>query len=290
MKKVILAPILLLMLCPLIHADSAPRIILNGPADNFLSHSSNISLEFTAIDDTDTNMSCFLLINSDIAYFYVINNTKYTHHIEELVQTSYEWNVTCSDDTGHNSTSESRVFSIDYTPPIIASVTILSLNNESASIRIITDEKTKRKIDYGLSPTNLYLTTNFTNLYYMHLPIILSNLSSGTTYYYNVTVCDMSGFCAKGKMTYTFTTLGNRTVMPDIDLPEPVNESLPQNTTMQNMAESNTLNSTLNETMANKGALAIFTKSTFNTLIVAAVISLVIYFIAIALIRKKNRL
>ena len=100
----------------------------------------------------------------------------------------------------------------------------------------------------------------------------------------------MSGFCAKGKMTYTFTTLGNRTVMPDIDLPEPVNESLPQNTTMQNMAESNTLNSTLNETMANKGALAIFTKSTFNTLIVAAVISLVIYFIAIALIRKKNRL
>jgi PGF-pre-PGF domain-containing protein len=88
-------------------------------------------------------------------------------------------------------------------PPGITSTSVTDTTTSTATIRVDTNESANLTIRYGISQPmgSVNAITSFatTNI------LTLTGLSAGTTYYYNVTVCDQQGNCAYGSTT-TFTT------------------------------------------------------------------------------------
>jgi hypothetical protein len=94
----------------------------------------------------------------------------------------------------------------DETPPEITSVTNQSVTNQSAKIKVDTDESANLTVNYGTTAslgTFVYNTTFQTTTY-----SILSSLLNNTFYYYNVTSCDSSENC-QNNGTFGFTTSQN---------------------------------------------------------------------------------
>lgn len=92
----------------------------------------------------------------------------------------------------------------DTTPPGISNVNANSITNESADIEWDLDESANATVNYGLT-ASLGAVVSEPAYLSMH-KIDLTGLISNTTYYYNVTSCDIGGNCA-AEGPYSFTTL-----------------------------------------------------------------------------------
>jgi len=111
----------------------------------------------------------------------------------------------CSNSTILNFTTYANPFppipQNDTTPPVISNLVIIK-NSNSASIFFNTNEPANNTINSGISQalgTIIFNSAPITN----HL-ITLSTLVNNTLYYYNLTVCDVSGNC--GSLQGNFTT------------------------------------------------------------------------------------
>jgi parallel beta-helix repeat protein len=89
-------------------------------------------------------------------------------------------------------------------PPTIENVSITSKTSNSATIIWQTNEPSNSTIYYG---TDLNLSDNMTNSsFVINHSITLTGLSASTTYYFNITSCDVAGNCNTSGY-YNFTTL-----------------------------------------------------------------------------------
>jgi hypothetical protein len=114
-------------------------------------------------------------------------------------------NIAIANDTLKNIAIASvRTITFDITPPAIENVSITSKTSNSATIIWQTNEPSNSTINYG---TDLNLSNNVSdsNLVINH-SITLTGLSASTTYYFNITSCDVAGNCNTSGY-YNFTTL-----------------------------------------------------------------------------------
>lgn len=83
------------------------------------------------------------------------------------------------------------VYGVDTTPPAITNVTATP-STTSAAVTWATNEGATSRVDYGLAPDALTATATSPGLSASH-SVLLSGLSTQTTYYYRVTSTDGSG-------------------------------------------------------------------------------------------------
>ncbi len=112
----------------------------------------------------------------------------------------------------------------DVTPPVISNVQAVNVTEHNATIIWNTNEQANSSVKYGVNASNLSLTAYDSSLVLNH-SITLTNLSKGTTYYYNVTSCDSSGNCAEAG-PYSFTTFDIMLIKTVVTSPEPVTSYL----------------------------------------------------------------
>ena len=106
----------------LLTVDTAPPFIsLNYPGNETLFTTNNITLNFTAIDNIDANISCTLNIDENPeASFYLENGTAFVTYRTKN-DGIYLWNVNCIDDAQNNNVSETRMFIVEA-PPIVTNL------------------------------------------------------------------------------------------------------------------------------------------------------------------------
>ncbi|MEK7452989.1 MAG: fibronectin type III domain-containing protein [Patescibacteria group bacterium] len=109
---------------------------------------------------------------------------------------------------GANTDPDGIDFRIDITPPIISLVSSGIPTSNTATITWTTDEPATSQVEYGTDPglVGSYLTTADLNLVTPH-SVVLSNLNSGTTYYYRVKSKDEGGLLTTSAPIQNFTTV-----------------------------------------------------------------------------------
>src|SRR3989344_9412233 len=101
-----------------------PNVSLNAPANGFNTTSTNITFNFTAIDNAPANMNCSLYIDSvfQTGNGSVSNNTLTNLNLTNIVYGSHLWNVTCFDSALNSNTSSTRTFTLDNTAPNVTNI------------------------------------------------------------------------------------------------------------------------------------------------------------------------
>ena len=96
-----------------------PNITLNSPINYYNTTLTNITLNFTALSDLETSLTCNLTINNivNLSTILVINNTPQITAINGFNDGTYHWNVTCRDNLNNTNKSATRNFTIDTLPP-----------------------------------------------------------------------------------------------------------------------------------------------------------------------------
>ncbi len=107
-----------------------PSIILNYPPNTTTLSTNNITINYTAFDNMDTNLTCNISIDESMV---VINIPSYnaTEVINYVTRSdgNYLWNVQCIDDSGNLNFSETRDFTVEAPP----NVTLQSPQNGNIS-------------------------------------------------------------------------------------------------------------------------------------------------------------
>ncbi|MFA5992189.1 MAG: LamG-like jellyroll fold domain-containing protein [Candidatus Pacearchaeota archaeon] len=102
-----------------------PAIILNQPSDGTNTSSENLSFEFTAIDDMDTNgINCSLYVDGVMqnSNSSVLNNTQTNLNATIISGGWHYWNVTCFDTASNQNWSSTNGIYLDKYAPIVSSV------------------------------------------------------------------------------------------------------------------------------------------------------------------------
>ncbi|MBD3248811.1 DUF2341 domain-containing protein [Candidatus Woesearchaeota archaeon] len=94
-----------------------PSVQLNAPDDEYYTTSSSITFNWTATDDLDSSLDCNLTIDGTVNASVSSPNATPAAHSVSFADGTYQWNITCSDDSGNSNTSETRIFYLDSNPP-----------------------------------------------------------------------------------------------------------------------------------------------------------------------------
>ncbi len=224
----------------------APNITLLGPENNSRnSTSANVSFSFRVIENRDY-LSCVLWLsngslmpfgnNGSVGY----NKTTVISPNSSFSNESYFWWVNCTDGI-FESKSEIRNISfyfIDNSSPVMSDLSV-SVSNASANISFTTDDLANVSISYGPSTSlgSSYSNSSFSTGHFA----ALSSLSSNTTYYYNVTLCNNYSYCSSYGL-YNFTT--------NASLEESSNESSSDNSSNSSTNSSNSSSSSSSDNSA----------------------------------------
>ncbi|MGV8086060.1 MAG: CARDB domain-containing protein [Candidatus Woesearchaeota archaeon] len=176
-----------------------PNIILNAPAFGDNISSSTVRLNFTAIDATDTVLSCNITVDSIIvdSNFGVTNGTNVSRNIAGFTQGDHYWNVTCSDRAGNYNVSETRLLTMLNTPPVVVLQTTdnyMTNLNEIDLFYFADDNRNVSQADLYLN--GVFNQTEFDVLTGSTNGFSLSDLSEGR-YNWTVNVTDDGGLTAQ---------------------------------------------------------------------------------------------
>ncbi|VVB76376.1 Uncharacterised protein [Candidatus Tiddalikarchaeum anstoanum] len=144
---------------------------------------------------------------ANIWYNWNGTNITYTNPIFVLFNEGINSITAYANDSVGNLNSTKTYFTIDTTPPIISGVTNMSTTNISTLITWLTNEQGNSSVKYGINLSMMGGVVSNSS-FVLNRSLLISGLSSNTTYYYNVTSCDILGNCAM-KGSYNFTTLRN---------------------------------------------------------------------------------
>ncbi|MEA3343093.1 MAG: hypothetical protein U9Q92_02920, partial [archaeon] len=136
------------------------------------------------------------------------NATHFTKTISAFLPNGgYTINITCRDANNNYNTTSKTFTVLDNIKPIMSAPSA-SKTTTSATITWTTDEKTDARINYSTT-TSLGTQKNTTENATIH-SIAISGLSSSTTYYYNITSCDLEDNCNTiGPHSFTTSASGD---------------------------------------------------------------------------------
>ena len=105
----------------------------------------------------------------------------------------------------------------DTTPPVISGISINNITASAATISFNTNEEAYVQVEYGLSSA-LENYTGLTNVSFKTHQVVLSGLSSATTYFFRITAKDLSGNQGLSGIS-SFKTESGKTEPPDPNAP-----------------------------------------------------------------------
>ncbi|MFH1174614.1 MAG: DUF2341 domain-containing protein [archaeon] len=103
-----------------INVSQPPVVVLDSPADNQSQRLSALLLYYTPTDNTNIS-SCSLYLDGqwNQTEWVILNGVQHSFFVDNLIEATYEWNVTCNDTINLTGYSETRRFTVDRTGPII---------------------------------------------------------------------------------------------------------------------------------------------------------------------------
>jgi len=115
---------------------NGPNITLNSPVNNYNTTSSNLSFNFTAIDETSTVINCSLYIDSILidTNNSVNNGTNTIINATNLEEGIHQWNIQCTDQESNLGTSTTQNFTIDITKPSVNGYTLMPDNDDDIDV------------------------------------------------------------------------------------------------------------------------------------------------------------
>jgi hypothetical protein len=178
---------------------TVPVFTINSPTggttisrDIIINVSSDIASNITInVSSGDTVVAQF--ISYDATEHVVTWETNNGSFIDGAYNITVEgFDATVAADVGTSVSAEN--IEVDNTIPTVSSVSISLITTSAATITWSTDEGANSTMDYGTTPS-LGTQTSDASFVTSHR-IQLTGLSSGTTYYLNITGCDAVGNCA----------------------------------------------------------------------------------------------
>lgn len=196
-------------------------------ATDLVGHTNSSSVNFY-VDSISPSLNILYPISGNY-YNRTVTGFNYTGNLTELKSCWYSLNqgstnstATCGANiTGLTSTEGSNTWTIyaydflnnlgsqaisfimDTIKPMLESIRIYTTYN-SAKVYYTSNESINFTIKYGTSQTNLYMNVS-EDSYDTDSYTYLDSLANGTTYYFNITICDRAFNCITNG-TYNFTT------------------------------------------------------------------------------------
>ena len=178
-------------------------VTLNSPLNNINLSNKLINFNCSLRYDNDlANVS--LYINQDNNFTlnqtnFITGTSNTTNFTLNLNDGDYNWNCLVYDNKSNSAFASSNfTFRIDTLNPSLDNINANSITENSATITWTTNE---------ISNSTVYYSNTLTNSdYVLSHSITLTSLISNTTYYYNVSSCDLLNNC-NTSMQFSFTTL-----------------------------------------------------------------------------------
>jgi hypothetical protein len=94
---------------------------LSSPLQNQLVNITSLDFNFTVQDNLADSLYCNLTLNGKLnkTNLNVINNTLYNVTLSNLSEGIHTWNVSCLDNASNKNTSETRIFTVDFSAPTV---------------------------------------------------------------------------------------------------------------------------------------------------------------------------
>ena len=187
-----------------------PAVELNAPIYNYNTSSQSILFNWTVADVFDSGLLCNITINNKVNFSNIqsLNATPTTQTINGFNEGTYLWNVTCMDNATNVNSSETRLLTVDMTPPVITLNTANDTWQRDGNITLRFIASDSRGID------SCVLFGDFNNSWSANetkagiLSGIQNNFSinlSNRTYLWNVRCNDTVGNFNFSMSNYTFT-------------------------------------------------------------------------------------
>jgi len=178
-----------------------PAVTVYSPASH--TNAASILFNISAIDATTASSSCWTTLDGGISNNTMTKSGNYYNYTNASIAAgNYLAAYYCNDSLNNINGSTTTNFTIDRTAPTLNS-TSAAPSTTSASISYVASEAVNITINYGTS-SSLGSTATKTS-YSSSDSVSLSSLTADTTYYYNTTICDISGNCLTNG-TFSFAT------------------------------------------------------------------------------------
>jgi hypothetical protein len=171
-------------------------LVLASPALLTCAHAGDVVLGWNA--STAPALAGYRLYYGNVTRLYhsVIDvGNSVTCTVSGLPAGTYYFAVTAysaTEETGYSNEVSAVISPSDTKPPSISDVAATDVGNSTAAIRWSTDEPASSQLEYGLSASYGFMTTDDPSLVTNHT-VLLSNLAAGTIYHYRVKSKDASG-------------------------------------------------------------------------------------------------
>lgn len=173
---------------------TSPIIYLNITSGTIFNGTTPV-LNYTAIDNIDTNLTCNITVNSVVEAFNIpsLNNTLKSVTVP-LLDGYKQWNVTCWDDAGNINTSETRIFQVVGGPLVVLQSPYNGFVGNGSNITL----KYFAQDGNGVANCSLYINdilnqTNTSIINGANNTFYINNFEEGS-YNWSVTCYDTNGY------------------------------------------------------------------------------------------------
>src|SRR3989344_3973870 len=184
-----------------------PRVTLNSPGNNFNTSNTLINFNCSATDDVYlANLSLYINSTGNFTAnqtFNISGTSNSSNFNLTLDDGAYLWNCLAYDNTSNSAFANNFTFRTDTLKPNLDSISSGSITENSAVISWTSNEISNSSVNYGTT-TEVSSVSRNSDFIYSH-SITLSSLTSSTTYYYNVSSCDLVNNCNTSVQS-SFTT------------------------------------------------------------------------------------
>lgn len=186
----------------------SPTINLTAPVNNSFLNKNNITVNFTAIDNLNLEQECSRNLNDTIASLGNVTFGVQNPYILNLSDGTYPLNVTCSDQSKNNATSQTIIFTVDTVKPTISIVSADAnnsfVNRNYTFINVSASDLTNiSACVLEWNSTNQIMTMTGTN----PVSCFVNKTATDGTYTYNILANDSAGNVASLNRIITFDTI-----------------------------------------------------------------------------------
>jgi len=163
---------------------------ISSPSNNSYLNNNNITFIWNSTDADNDTLTGYAYLNG------TLNGTVSGNFSRNLSDGSYVLLLVATDNLSNSSNSTKLLFTIDATAPLFTSLTNHSIGQYEARVNFTPSESVNYSLNFGnsLSLGTIQSSASFSSTEKM---FTLSGLASHTYYYWNLTICDQAGSCAK---------------------------------------------------------------------------------------------